>query len=306
VDSTVLVTGSSGLAVHYLLDSLCDLGHRVVGSTDGGGRPSRGGEAALGGLFDLPRLVHVLRENGVHRIVHTADASDARLSIEMPAATVVANVEGVLHLLEAARLADVRGRIVLLSSTAVYGDNDGPLDESSPLRPRTPHAVTKVTAEQLGMVYAELHGLDVVVLRVGEEYGPELAPPVPVGALIGAAARGEPFRSFTGADQTFHLTHGEDVARAVIASLVATGVRQRVYNVTGGELHSLRQIAALVRDRFPGSQIDIGPGHLPELDRQGRVAIRAAGHDLGYRPLWGLARGLDDYAEWLLAQAEAA
>ena len=123
----------------------------------------------VGGLFDLPRLVHVLREHGVHRIVHTADASDPRLSIEMPVATVAANVEGVLHLLEAARLADVRGRIVLLSSTAVYGDNDDPLDESSPLRPRTPHAVTKVTAEQLGLVYADLYGLDVVVLSNSEE-----------------------------------------------------------------------------------------------------------------------------------------
>jgi UDP-glucose 4-epimerase len=306
MDSTVLVTGNSKLVAHYLLDSLCELGYRVVGSTDGRGRPSRQTEAALGGLFDLTRLVHVLRENGVHRIVHAADVSDPRRSIEMPVATVVANVEGVLHLLEAARLADVRGRIVLLSSTAVYGDNEGPLDEHSALRPSTPHAVSKVTTEQLGKVYADLYGLDVVVLRIGEEYGPELAPPAVVAALMSAAAQGEPFRLFAGADQTFHLTHGEDIARAVIATLTVPGARRRVYNVTGGERHALSHIAALVCDRFPGSQIDIGPGHLPELDRQGRVAIRAAAEDLGYRPLWGLARGLDDYAEWLLAQAEAA
>jgi UDP-glucuronate 4-epimerase len=212
----------------------------------------------------------------------------------------------VSHLLEAARLAGVRGRIVLLSSTAVYGDNEHPLDESSPLRPRTPHAVAEVTAEQLGTVYADLYGLDVVALRVGEEYGPELAPPPVVEAVMAAVVKGEPFRSSSGADHTFHLTHGEDVARAVTAALAAPSVPRRVYNVTGGERHSLGQIAALLRDRFPRSEVEIGPGRLPELACQGRIAIRAAAEDLGYRPLWGLARGLDDYAEWLLAQAEAA
>ena len=294
MDTTVLVTGASGLVVHYLHGAIGDLGHRVVCTADAGGR------------FDLPRLVHVMRENGVDRIVHAADASDPELSIDMPAATVVANVESVLHLLEAARLAQLRGRIVLLSSTAVYGDHQGPIDEASPLRPRTPHAVTKVTAEQLGAVYADLYGLDVVVLRIGDEYGPELAPPAVVGAVVAAAARGEPYRAFAGAAQTFNLTHGEDIARAVIAALSASGARRGVYNVTGGERHTLAQIAALVHGRFPESAVDIGPGYLPELARQGRVAIRAAGEELGYRPRWGLARGLDDYAEWLLARAEAA
>ena len=299
MDQTTLVTGRGALVAHHLLPSLADLGHCVVSQ-------SRHAEAALGELFDLPRLVHVMRENGVDRIVHAADASDARLSIDMPVATVVANVEGVLQVLEAARLAGVRGRIVLLSSTAVYGDNDGPIDESSPLRPRTPHAVTKVTAEQLGAVYADLYGLDVVVLRIGDAYGPELAPPALLGALMGAAVRGEPFRAFTGADQTFALTHGEDVVRAVIAALTASRAPRRVYNITGGERHSLGRIATLVRERFPEAAVDIGPGHLPELPRQGPVATRAASADLGYRPRWGLARGLDDYAEWLLATADAA
>jgi nucleoside-diphosphate-sugar epimerase len=127
-----------------------------------------------------------------------------------------------------------------------------------------------------------------------------------VGALVATAARGEPYRAFAGAAHTFNLTHGEDIARAVIAALSAPGARTGVYNVTGGERHTLAQIAALVRARFPESAVDIGPGYLPELARQGRVAIRAAGEELGYRPRWGLARGLDDYAEWLLAQAEAA
>jgi UDP-glucose 4-epimerase len=303
----VLVTGGSGLIGRYIVDALADRGEHVVGYTDtratGANQPA---ETALGEMFDLPRLLHVMREHNVQRLVHAADMSDSSGSIEMPVATVIANVEGVLHLLEAARLAGIEGRIVLLSSSAVYGNNDGPIDESSPLRPRTPYAVTKVTGEQLGAVYSDLYGLDVVALRLGEAYGPELGLPSVLRAVMRSAVSGEVFRSPVGADHTFHLIHGEDICRAVLASLGATNPSQRIYNVTGGERHSLREIVALIHSRFPESRIEVGPGQLPALDRQGPLDIRAADRELGYRPLWGLARGLDDYAEWFLAEREAA
>jgi UDP-glucose 4-epimerase len=298
VGKTVLVTGASGLVGRYIVDALADRGEQVVGYNDtratGANEPM---ETVLGEMFDLPRLLHVMREHEVQRLVHAAD---------MSVATVIANVEGVLHLLEAARLAGIEGRIVLLSSSAVYGNNDGPIDEFSPLRPRTAYAVTKVTAEQLGAVYSNLYGLDVVALRIAEAYGRELALPSVLRALIRSAVNGEVFRSSVGADHTFHLVHGEDIYRAVLASLDATNPSQRIYNITGGERHSLAQIVALIHNLFPESRIEVGPGQLPALDRQGPLDIRAADRDLGYRPIWGLARGLDDYVEWLLAEREAA
>jgi nucleoside-diphosphate-sugar epimerase len=155
-------------------------------------------------------------------------------------------------------------------------------------------------------MYSDIYGLDVVVLRVGDQYGPELTPPTTLRMLLRCAADGEPFQAPAGADHQFHLTHGEDICRAVIAALDAKAPTQRVYNISGGETHSLAQVVALVRERFPKSRIDLGPGHLPGLDRQGGLDIRAADRELGYRPIWGLARGLDDYAEWLLARREAA
>jgi UDP-glucose 4-epimerase len=224
----------------------------------------------------------------------------------MPVATVVANVEGTLHLLEASRLAGVTGRIVLLSSIAVYGDNDGVVDESSPLRPRTPYAVTSVTGEQLGAVYAELYGLDVVTLRLGDVYGAGLPLPSALQRLFCTAVTGEPLHAPAGADQTLHLTHGDDMCRAVLAALTASAATQRAYNVTSGDTHSLGQVARLLAERFPHARIELGSGSLPGLDQLGAIDIRAADGALDYRPRWGLARGLDDYAEWLLAQPEAA
>src|SRR5262245_29010871 len=174
--NAVLVVGGSAPLAGYVVDALAERAPRVVGYGDTAGQ-----------LFDLPRLLQVMRGHAVDRIVHAAD---------------VANVQGVL---EAARLAAVRGRIVLLSSIAVYGDNDGPIDESSPLRPRTPYAVAKVTGEQLGRIYRDLYGLDVVVLRVGDAYGAALESPTLVRRLMHAAVDRTPFRSPNGGDHTFHL-----------------------------------------------------------------------------------------------------
>jgi UDP-glucose 4-epimerase len=307
VGSTVLVTGGGGLIGRYIVEALIDRGEPVVSydRTRPGGLDEHS-DAALGELFDLPRLLHVMRQHGVQRIVHAGDMAGPLVSIEMPVATVVANVEGTLHLLEAARLAGVKGRIVLLSSNVVYGHNPGPIYELSPLSPRTPYAVTKVAGEQLGAIYADLYGLDVVALRLGETYGPQLALQPTLRALVNAAVNGEVFHASAGGDHTFHLTHGEDVCRAVFAALAAAHPNQRVYNITGGDSHTLGEIARLIEGRFPQSRFKLRPGHLPELDRQGSIDIRAADRELAYRPLWGLARGIDDYAEWLLAQREAA
>lgn len=303
----VLVTGGDSFIGLYVVAALADRGEQVISydRSPSGSQDDRV-ETALGELFDLPRLLHVIREHAVGRIVHAAGLSHPRTSVEMPPATAAATVASTLHLLEAARLTGLKGRVVLFSSNVVYGDNDTPIDESSPVRPRTPYAVAKVTTELLGGVYTELYGLDVVALRLGEPYGPGLTHPTMFRVLMTAAATAKPFRAPAGADQTVHLIHGEDVSRAVLAALDTREPKQRVYNITGGESHSLSQVAALIRGRFPDSRIDLGPGHLPELERQGAIDIRAADHELGYRPRWGLARGIDDFAEWILAQRDAA
>jgi len=296
---STLVTGGTGFIGRNVVDRLHEEGERVI-SYDRGpaatqpARPAR----VQGELFDLPRLAATLAEHEVGRIVHAAGMSDPLLSIGMPAATVAANAIGTLHLLEAARLAGFGGRIVLLSSTAVYGHNDGVVDEQSALRPRTPYAATKAFSDLLGQVYHCRHGLDIVSLRVSEAYGPGRVLPGVVQDVIDAAVERRPLRLTSGADQPCHPIHVDDVARAVLAALGAPEPVSRVYDITGGERVTLGAVVALVRDRIPDADIRFGPGALTDWDRQGPIAITAADRELGYRPRWGLARGIDDYCTW--------
>ena len=59
---------------------------------------------------------------------------------------------------------------------------------------------------------------------------------------------------------------------------------------------------AIVRDRLPHADIEFGSGAADGLDRQGPIAITAADRELGYRPRWGLARGIDDLCAWREAE----
>ena len=297
---STLVTGGAGFIGGNLVGRLHDAGAEVV-SYDRGPRSRpfpQGVTAVPGELFDQSRLAATIAKNGVERVVHAAGMSDPLLSLGMPAATVTANATGTLHVLEAARLANFRGRIVLLSSTAVYGDNAGPIDESAPLRPRTPFAAAKALGDLLASVYIDRFGLDVVSLRLSEVYGPGAGHDSLFQEIVCAALGAQHLQVGAGAEQLYHLVHVEDASRAVVAALDARDPVSRVYNVSGGDHSALGQVVALVRDQLPSAAIELGSGRLDRLDDQGTIDNRAADRELGYRPRWGLARGIDDLFVW--------
>jgi UDP-glucose 4-epimerase len=290
---STLVTGGTGFIGRYVIDRLQDGGECVVSydrAPAAAGLPKRT-VSVQGELFDLSRLAGTIAGHDVRRIVHAAGMSDPQLSIGMPDATVAANGIGTLNLLEAGRLTNFEGRVVLLSSTSVYG------------RPRTPFAAAKAFGDLLGQVYTESYGLDVVSLRLTEAYGPGRRRPNLVEQLIEAGLKRRPFRLEAGAEQPYHLVHVEDVARAILAAGAAAAPATRIYDI-GGECMPLGRVAAIVRDRLPHAQIEIGPGQLPDFDHHGPTSVGPADHELGYRPRWGLARGIDDLCAWLEA-AEA-
>jgi UDP-glucose 4-epimerase len=116
VTDAVMVTGGLGFVGRHLVTRLAGAGERVVSyNRDFAESEEDRVTCVQGELYDIPRLVRTLRDHDVDRIVHTAAMSHPELSIDLPITTFAANVDGTVHLLEAARLAGVR-RVVNFSS----------------------------------------------------------------------------------------------------------------------------------------------------------------------------------------------
>lgn len=110
-----MITGGRGFTGQHIVERLCAGGRRVVVYDRGVGTQANGVRMVQGELFDIPRLVRVLAEQGIRQIVHTAGLSHPTLSLDVPVATFEANVPGTVSLFEAARLAGVR-RVVNFST----------------------------------------------------------------------------------------------------------------------------------------------------------------------------------------------
>jgi nucleoside-diphosphate-sugar epimerase len=293
-----MVTGGLGYCGRHIVRALADRGERVVSyNRDYYEAPDGAVTLIQGELYDLPRMLKAIEDHGVNRIVHTAAMSHPDLSVEFPIATFHANVDGTVHLFEAARLARVK-RIVYFSSETVYGHIDGVVAEDAPLHPTTPYGVTKVTGELLADVYNRLYEMDIISLRFSEVYGPGNKMPTALRDMLLAAVHGRPFRMGDGGEHRFQFIHVEDVARATLCALDSGPPATRVFNISGGSQVALSDAVDVVRAAVPGADIEVGPG-LWHLDRQGEWDISAAERELGYQPQITLEAGISSYAQWL-------
>jgi nucleoside-diphosphate-sugar epimerase len=294
----VLVTGGLGYVGRHILRRLGEMHVRTISYNRDYSEVSGPHIVSVQGeLFDISRLVRVLQEHKIDRVIHTAAMSHPDLSIDLPITTVAANIDGTVHLLEACRFAGVP-RVVNFSSEAVYGHVDGEVTESAPTSPMTPYGVTKLATELFGKVYNELYGMSVVSLRVTEVYGPGNRMPQILRDMLKSALRHGSFQLSSGGDHYFHFIHVEDVAGAAILAADAPHPRGYVFNISGGTHVTMHEAAQMIRKLVPHATIEIGPGHW-HLDRQGPWSMATAEQELGYRPEIPLERGLADYAAWL-------
>jgi UDP-glucose 4-epimerase len=223
------------------------------------------------------------------------------------------NTMGFLNVLEAARLGDVR-RVSLASSVAVYASlSGGPFREDALLPVRSGNATEtfKKALEILGLHYAERTNLEVVALRIGAPFGPlyhTLA--AATSRICHAAARGIP-TDFKGArrgapyeeDETgsFYIT---DCALAIQLIQMADNLPHRVYNISGEKPVTYREFAGIVKTLVPAAQISLLPGRNPRHRANAYMDINRVKEEVGYRPRYDIARGIEEYIDWLRQHPE--
>jgi len=169
-----LVTGAAGFLGSALANRLAADGHAVRGLDDlSAGDPARLAKTVLftrGDVNDRPKLWTLLQD--VACVYHLAARVSVPESVLYPREYNAVNVGGTVSVMEAMRDAGVQ-RVVLVSSGAVYGDQGRqPLDETQNPNPRSPYAVSKLSAEYYVQTIGQLWGIETVALRVFNAYGP--------------------------------------------------------------------------------------------------------------------------------------
>ncbi|MBL8702255.1 MAG: NAD(P)-dependent oxidoreductase [Alphaproteobacteria bacterium] len=268
-------------------------------------------------ILDATALRDLARRHAATRIVHTAALLSTAIRAD-PVRGVQVNVVGTAIVLEVARQLALR-RVVLASSTsityAVFDDHgSAPIGEDFAYRmlsqrPGSIYAATKIAGEHLGLLYADLYGLDVVALRYAAVLNAGAGPSTSVpgrllSTLLAAGRSGEP----AALDDPLLLWRGReefvdarDCARANVLALDAPAPRRRVYSITSGETHSIDEFIAAVAAVLP--QLTIGRRIEPTggfagfpHPRPAPSDLSAAHAELGYVPAYTLRRTVRDYA----------
>ena|ERR1700688_2419674 len=128
-----------------------------------------------GDLRDLNSLILLLRHVQPDRIHHLAAQSYVDMSFVAPADTLQSNIIGTVNLLDATRIVGIKPRIHICSSSEVYGQirpDEVPIIETTPLRPASPYAVSKVGEDMIAFQYGLSYQLDLVRTRMFTHTGP--------------------------------------------------------------------------------------------------------------------------------------
>jgi dTDP-glucose 4,6-dehydratase len=252
-----------------------------------------------GDIANAELVEHLLRNHAVDAILNLAAESHVDRSILGPGIFVETNVSGTQVLLEAARQAKVK-RFVQVSTDEVYGSlgASGTFSEISPLKPSSPYSASKAAADLLALAYGLTFGLDVVVTRCSNNYGPYQFPEKLIPLMIANALEGKKLPVYGDGLQVRDWIHVEDHNRALLAAL-EKGRAGEVYNVgSDNEWPNLQIVTRLLeilgKPRDLVEHVKDRPGH----DRRYAIDAAKARTELGWAPRIGFAEGLQSTVEW--------
>ncbi len=299
----VLVTGGAGFIGSHVAEAYADAGHEVVVVDDfstGKAENLPGHIRVVRADIRSGRLAEVFELERPDVVSHHAAQISVNASVRDPRLDAEINVLGSLNVVHCCLRLGV-GRLIYISSggAAVGEPRYLPVDEQHPVDPLSPYGVSKHTVEHYLYLYRQMNGLDYVILRYPNVYGPRQDPLGEAGVVAiftGQMLRGEPVRINGSGEQERDFIHVADLARANLLALNAPA--GEMYNTGTGVGTSVNDIFRLLADATGYSLEPIYGPPLPGEVFKIYLDSRKAERDLGWRPAVSLADGLRQTVEW--------
>ena len=314
----ILVTGGAGFIGSHLVEKLLSLGHNVAILDDFNDfydpQIKRQNIAAVAkdvaihhlDLRDTGAVRNLFHREKFEAIAHLAARAGVRPSIQNPQLYYDTNVNGTLHLLDAARVTGVE-RFIFASSSSVYGNSKSvPFSEDRQLiQTLSPYGATKIAGEFLCSTYSHLYGMRVVALRYFTVYGPRQRPDLAIHQFTRRIHAGKPIDQFGDGTTRRDYTYIDDIIQGTIAALNYDGPMFDIFNLGENETIQLRDLIAGIENAL-GEKAKINrlpeqPGDMPVT----YADISKARELLGYNPSTRLSDGLPRFIEWFLQSSLA-
>ena len=298
------VTGAAGFIGSHLAEELLRLGHEVVGFdsfTDYYDPRLKEENAADLDVQRADLAVDDVDFSGLDGVFHLAGQPGVRSFGDVFPLYVNRNIVASQRVFEAAVRDGVR--VVFASSSSIYGAPERfPTPEDATPHPLSPYGVTKLACELLLDAYARSFGLDAVVLRYFNAFGPRQRPDMAFTRIAFALASGSTFELYGDGSQSRSWTYVSDVVSATVRAMEAgTGA----YNVGGSVEASISEAIELL-ERLAERTLAVLPGAAVAGDQRRTVAdTTRIRRELGWDPAVGLEEGLARQWEWASATVAA-
>jgi UDP-glucose 4-epimerase len=266
-----VVTGGLGFIGSHMVDLLLSRGYqvRVIDDLSGGREDNLKHHASnrdltveIADIRSLPDQSPLFK--GADFVFHFAGRGDIVPSIEQPKEYMSVNVQGTVHVLEAARHAGVR-KVVYAASSSCYGlARELPTTENAPIQPMYPYALSKFQGEQAIFHWQRVYQLPVNSIRIFNAYGTRSRTSGVYGAVFGVFLKqklaGKPYTVVGDGKQTRDFLYATDVASAFLAA-AETEVSGEAFNLGASKPQSVNRLVELL-----GGQVTYIPKRPGEPD----------------------------------------
>jgi len=233
----ILITGGSGFIGSYLSKKLSEEGHEVLIYDIK--KPKNKINYLKGDVLNFQLLKKAVKNKDV--VFHLAAVSSVQDSFKNPLKTFEVNISGTFNVLKASLESGIK-RVIFASSASVYG-NQGKikLKENMLPKPRSFYAISKLTGEHLCKMFYEEYGLETVILRYFNVYGPKQQENV-IKIFLENLKKGKEIIIYGDGKQKRDFIHIDDVTRANILAMKTQKAKGKVFNIGTGEGCTILQL----------------------------------------------------------------
>jgi GDP-D-mannose dehydratase len=303
---SILVTGGTGALGYHILSSLVGTTHDLYSFSDEQPQPWQkvdGVEYLNGDLLNFKHMQDVIQFVQPTHIYHLASQSSVGLSYKKPYETLNINLLGTQNLLEAVRQNCPKAKIMLLSSSEIYGRTDHQLTylhkETDAPNPLTPYATSKACMELLGNQFKNAYGLHVVFARpfhfTGPHHSRRFVIPSITYQLVKIKYYGTEPTIYSGSlDISRDVIDVRDVARGMI-QLLNQSEPGEAYNLCCGKSYTFRELTEMLVD-IAGVSVDFrfDPGYERSNDIPLLIGNPEKAMSMGWKPMISIEDCLTD------------